>query len=64
MPLTGLLITAIMTFIISGISTAMALGLSVMALGAWPIAWVIAFLVILLVMPCVQSLASRRVAPP
>jgi len=68
LPLTGLLVTGIMTFIISGISTAMALGVSMMALGAWPIAWIsswmVAFPVILLVLPFVQSLVSRLVAPP
>nr|WP_242531041.1 DUF2798 domain-containing protein [Roseococcus thiosulfatophilus] len=59
--------TAIMTFIISGISTVMALGVSVMALGAWPIAWltswVIAFPTVLVVLPLVRRLVARLVAP-
>lgn len=68
MPLTGFILSGIMTVIISGISTIMALGISWMALGAWPIAWIgswiIAFPTVLVVLPLVRRLVARIVAAP
>ncbi len=67
MPLTVFLLTGIMTLIVSGISTAMALGLSMMALGAWPVTWIgswtLAFPTMLVVLPVVQALVARIVSP-
>lgn len=68
LPVTGFILSGIMTIIISGISTFMALGFSRMALGAWPIAWIsswiIAFPTVLVVLPGVRRLVARIVAPP
>lgn len=65
---TGFILSGIMTIIISGVSTFMALGFSRLALGAWPIAWisswVIAFPTVLLVLPVVRRLVARIVAVP
>lgn len=68
LPVTGFILSGIMTVIISGMSTFMALGFSLMALGAWPIAWVsswiIAFPTVLVVLPVVRRMVSRIVATP
>jgi hypothetical protein len=62
----GFFLTLIMTCIISGVSTFLALGVSWMALGAWPFAWVsswiIAFPTVLVVMPLVRRITQRLVA--
>lgn len=67
LPVTGFILSGIMTVIISGISTTMALGVSWMALGAWPLAWIsswiIAFPTVLVVLPIVRRLVSFVVAP-
>ena len=67
-PLTGLLLTAIMTCVISGVSTFLALGLTGAALARWPVAWgaswVIAFPTVLVVLPFVQRVVRRLVSPP
>ena len=68
LPVTGFILSGIMTIIISGVSTFMALGFSLLALGAWPIAWItswiIAFPTVLVVLPIVRGLVSRIVAVP
>lgn len=68
LPVTGLILTGIMTSIISGLSTVLALGVTRAALGAWPLAWMsswlIAFPTVLVVLPIVQWIVSRLVAPP
>lgn len=68
LPLTGFILSGIMTLIISGISMTMALGVSRLALGAWPLAWIsswiIAFPTVLVVLPIVRRLVARIVAPP
>ncbi|HYF06857.1 MAG TPA: DUF2798 domain-containing protein [Acetobacteraceae bacterium] len=65
LPVTGFILSGVMTLIISGISTVMALGVSRMALGAWPIAWisswVIAFPTVLFVLPVVRRIVARLV---
>ncbi len=67
LPVTGFILSGIMTIIISGVATFMALGFSRMALGAWPIAWisswVIAFPTVLVVLPIVRRLVARIVLP-
>ncbi|HZH47362.1 MAG TPA: DUF2798 domain-containing protein [Roseococcus sp.] len=66
-PLTGLLLTAIMTCVISGVSTLLALGPTAEALARWPVAWgaswVIAFPTVLVVLPFVQRVVRRLVSP-
>jgi len=68
LPVTGFILSGIMTLVISGISTFMALGLTAVALRAWPIAWlsswVIAFPTVLVVLPIVRRLVARIVAVP
>ena len=68
LPVTGFILSGIMTIIISGVATFMALGFSWMALGAWPIAWIsswiIAFPTVLVVLPVVRRLVARIVAVP
>ncbi|GGJ31612.1 DUF2798 domain-containing protein [Neoroseomonas lacus] len=63
-----LLLSVIMTCIISGVSTFLALGFSREALDAWPLAWamswVFAFPTLLVVLPIVRHLVSVLVAPP
>lgn len=68
LPVTGFFLSGIMTVIISGISTALALGPTAEMLGRWPIAWVtswaIAFPTVLVVLPVVRRLVGRLVATP
>lgn len=63
-----LLLSVIMTCIISGVSTFLALGFTREALGAWPIgwgmSWLVAFPTLLVVLPIVRHLVSVLVAPP
>lgn len=67
MPLTGLLLTCIMTFVISGVSTLLALGPNAAFLARWPqawlLSWLIAFPTVLVVLPLVQRIVRRLVSP-
>ena len=62
------LLSIIMTCVISGVSTCLALGFSRDALGAWPVAWamswIVAFPTLLVVLPIVRHLVSVLVVPP
>ena len=62
------LLSLFMTGIISGVSTALALGVGRDALQAWPVAWasswVIGFPALLVVLPFVRRLTAVIVAPP
>ena len=62
------LLSVMMTFIVSGISTLRALGPGPEFLRAWPaawmVSWMVAFPVLLVVLPAVRRLASLVVAPP
>ncbi len=66
LPVTGFILSGIMTVIISGISTLLALGPGVEMLARWPLAWLtswtIAFPTVLVVLPIVRRLVSRIVA--
>ena len=68
LPVTGFILAGIMTIMISGISTLLALGPGAEFLARWPIAWitswVIAFPTVLVVLPMVRRLVARIVAPP
>ena len=63
----GFLLSGMMTFIVSGIATFNALGLSeqLMAkwLSAWGASWVVAFPVVLFVAPFVRWLVARLTLP-
>ena len=63
-----LLLSIIMTCIISGVSTLLALGASQEALRRWPEAWgfswLVAFPTLLVVLPIVRRLVALLVAPP
>lgn len=62
-----LLLSIIMTFIVSGISTLKALGFTAEALRNWPAAWglswLVAFPTLLLVLPVVRRILARVLAP-
>lgn len=62
-----LLLSIIMTFIVSGISTLKALGPTAEALRNWPAAWglswLVAFPTLLLVLPVVRRILARVLAP-
>ena len=64
--LTGFFLTFIMTFVISGVSTLLALGLTGAALARWPVAWMtswaIAFPTVLVVLPLVRRIVGRLTA--
>jgi hypothetical protein len=68
LPVTGFILSGIMTIVISGISTLLALGPKPEFLARWPIAWItswiIAFPTVLVVLPMVRRLVARIVAPP
>ncbi len=68
LPMTGFILSGIMTIIISGISTLLALGPGAEFLARWPIAWIsswiIAFPTVLVVLPMVRRLVARIVAAP
>ncbi len=65
----GLLLSGMMSFIVSGIATARALGFAAIAatpadalttwLGAWVVSWSIAFPVVLVVAPFVRKIVAR-----
>jgi len=64
----GLLLSGLMTFIVSGIATFNALGLSDQLPGkwmsAWGASWVVAFPVVLFVAPFVRWLVGRLTVKP
>ena len=68
LPVTGFILSGIMTIMISGISTLLALGPGAEFLARWPIAWIsswiIAFPTVLVVLPMVRRLVARIVAAP
>lgn len=68
LPVTGFILSGIMTIIISGISTLLALRPGAEFLARWPVAWItswiIAFPTVLVVLPMVRRLVARIVAPP
>lgn len=68
LPVTGFILSGIMTVIISGISTLLALGPGAEMLARWPVAWIsswmVAFPTVLIVLPIVRRLVSRIVATP
>ncbi|WP_199085696.1 DUF2798 domain-containing protein [Bosea sp. ASV33] len=61
-------LSILMTFVVSGISTLKALGLTAEFLqtwpGAWALSWVVAFPTLLVVLPVVRRLVALVVAPP
>lgn len=63
-----LVLSVIMTFIISGVSTMRALGVTGEFLATWPtswlLSWVIAFPVLLVVLPIVRRIVALLVEPP
>ena len=62
----GFLLSGMMSFIVSGVATALALrGLDMAAwIGAWISSWLIAFPAVLLVAPLVRRIVSRIVKQP
>jgi hypothetical protein len=64
----GLLLTLLMTFVVSGVSTLWALGPTTEVLRRWPeawgMSWVVAFPTMLVVMPLVRRVVVRLVAAP
>lgn len=63
-----LVLSVVMTFVVSGISTLMAVGL-VAELGwrwanAWAVSWAVAFPTLLLVLPLVRRIVGLLVEPP
>lgn len=65
--LTPLLLSLMMTFIVSAISTLRSAGpdadLMPLWLGAWAMSWLLAFPTLLLVMPLVRRMVGRLVEP-
>jgi hypothetical protein len=63
-----LLLSLVMTFIVSGVSTLVALGPSWQVLRDWPAAWAfswaVAFPTLIVALPAVRRLAARIVEPP
>lgn len=64
----GFLLAGMMTFIVSGVSTAIAIGISAPGfggkwMGSWATTWAIAFPVVLFVAPAVRKLLHRIVKP-
>jgi hypothetical protein len=63
----GLLLSGMMSFIVSGISTALAVGVHgdfpLQWLSAWAPSWAIAFPSVLVVAPFVQRILARIVRP-
>jgi len=61
-------LSILMTFVVSGISTLKALGLTAEFLqtwpGAWALSWVVAFPTLLVVLRVVRRLVALVVAPP
>jgi hypothetical protein len=63
-----LLLSLVMTCIVSGVSTLVALGFTRQVLRDWPAAWAsswaVAFPTLLFALPAVRRLATRIVEPP
>lgn len=63
-----LVLSIIMTFVVSGISTLKVLGLSREFLVAWPVAWalswIVAFPTVLVVLPLTRRIVAALVEPP
>lgn len=63
----GLILSGLMSFLVSGISTLRAVGLAPhflhLWLGAWLTAWAFAFPIVLVVAPVTRKLVARLVAP-
>lgn len=63
-----LILTALMTFVVSGISTVRALGFTAEAMQSWPsawgLSWIVAFPTLVLILPFVRRLVALVVAPP
>ena len=61
-------LSVLMTFVVSGISTVKALGLTAEFLQTWPtswaLSWIVAFPTLILVLPVVRRLVALVVAPP
>jgi Protein of unknown function (DUF2798) len=61
----GLVLSGLMSFIVSGISTVRAAGLvdglPVLWLGAWLMSWMVSFPVVLVVAPMARSIVRRLV---
>ncbi len=68
LPVTGFILSGIMTIVISGISTLLALGPGAEFLARWPIAWITSWVIacppVLVVLPIVRRLVARIAAPP
>jgi membrane protein implicated in regulation of membrane protease activity len=62
--LTALLLTGIMTFVVSAISTFVAGGGTPKWMQAWVLSWAVAFPVMLVVAPIVRQIVGKLVQPP
>jgi len=62
------ILSVMMTFVVSAISTVKALGFTAEFLWTWPsswaVSWLVAFPTLLLVLPLVRRLVAILVAPP
>lgn len=62
------ILSVMMTFVVSGISTVKALGLNGELLRIWPVSWALSWLVafptLILILPLVRRLVALLVAPP
>jgi hypothetical protein len=65
---TPLVLSVLMTFVVSAISTLKALGATAAFIENWPTAWVLSWLVafptLLLILPLVRRIVALVVAPP
>lgn len=63
-----LILSIVMTFVVSGIATLKALGLSRSFIETWPVSWALSWLVafptLLVVLPFVRRIVAAMVAPP
>lgn len=63
-----LVLSILMTFVVSGISTLKSLGFTPAFLATWPaawaISWIVAFPTLLAVLPLVRRIVARVVEPP
>ncbi|MFZ5732286.1 MAG: DUF2798 domain-containing protein [Pseudomonadota bacterium] len=63
-----LVLSVIMTFVVSGISTLKVLGPNLKFLAAWPVAWalswIVAFPTVLVVLPLTRRIVAALVEPP
>ena len=62
------ILSVLMTFVVSGISTVKALGLTAEFLQTWPsswaLSWLVAFPTLIFVLPLVRRLVALVVVPP